>query len=78
MVLSHVRQCFSLDSGSKELEPKENNRSLKRSCEESDEETDLKDILKKPKTNVTSSCPASNKGLTIKLKPAAAVSFITL
>uniref|UniRef100_A0A0P5VWZ3 PEST proteolytic signal-containing nuclear protein n=1 Tax=Daphnia magna TaxID=35525 RepID=A0A0P5VWZ3_9CRUS len=67
MVLSHIRQCFSIDLDSKTVEPKEA-RSLKRAGERSNEE-DNKDALKKSKHIVDLKATVShNKGLTIKLK----------
>lgn len=77
MVLSHVRQCFFLDSGSKDSEPKETSRALKRSGGHSEDEFDNKEILKKKKQ--TSDFPTSasnNKGLTIKLKTPVVVSVL--
>lgn len=77
MVLSHIRQCFSIDLDSKTVEPKEA-RSLKRAGERSDEE-DNKDALKKSKHIVDLKAPIShNKGLTIKLKQPATVSTVMM
>jgi len=76
MVLSHVRQCFSIDLDSKAVEIKET-RSLKRAVEHSDEEDD-KDAFKKSKQGVDMKTTTSHsKGLTIKLKQPAAVSILS-
>ena len=78
MVLSHVRQCFSIDLDSKPVEKKDT-RSLKRAVEHSDEE-DGKDAFKKSKSvDLKLKTPESqSKGLTIKLKQPAAVSIAKL
>ena len=76
MVLSHVRQCFSIDLDSKAVENK-GTHSLKRAVDHNDEEG-TKDALKKSKQSVDLKTPTSqNKMLTIKLKQPAAVSIHT-
>jgi hypothetical protein len=78
MVLSHVRQCFSIDLDSKAVE---GTRSLKRAVEHdsSSDEEDGKDALKKLKQGVDMKTTTSHsKGLTIKLKQPAPVSILLL